>query len=259
MSLLEEKITLYLDEGIQKNYLPLPSLPKQAIDIMALEDELELSPLIDALKKSASVSFALYALANLLTGKQEAQSYTQLIEQLGLEDACTQAARIASKQMIQPVQSMIDKKLRTYSDMSFNSARIAAKIANEHTNLSADFAFLAGLFCNIGVLPIIAYANDHEADIQDSISLEKIIQTLQLPFSIKLLQQGRFDDKLIQVSKEYNNFERDISEPDYSCIVQIATLLAQGPTDFNSLRALKSSQCLGINEHTDEQWHALIK
>lgn len=258
MSLLEENIELFLNQKIQKNELPLPSLPKQAIDIMAQEDEMEEEPLIDALKQSAAISFSLLALANLLNGKQEATSHAQLIAQLGLEEACTQASRLASEQMIQPVQSMIDKSLRSYTDTSIKTARIAASLAAQQSGLSADFAFLAGLFCRIGVLPVIAYANDHEADIQDSLSLEKLIQSLKTSFSVQLLEKNYFDAKLVAVAQNYANLEQTFTQADYISVVQVASLLAQSPTDFSVLRGLSSSQVLGLAENTDDKWQALI-
>lgn len=259
MSSLEDKITRYVEEALKNNSVSLSTLPNQAIDIMSLEEEeeLDINALIDALKQSASTSFSLFALANSLTGNQQCKDYAMLIKQFGDEDIFSQAARIASQQMIQPVQGMIDKRLRLAAQITSDAGRVAEKIAREHTNLTPDFAFLAGLFHYVGVFPIIAYANDHEADIQDSLTLEKIIQTLKVDISIKLLEHGNFDPILIEVAKQVSDLERDAPEADYVDVAQVASALARAK-DFDSIRQLKSAQRLGMSNYSDEQFQALL-
>lgn len=261
MSLLEDKIISHVEQAMQNNAINLPTLPQHAIDIMSLEDEeeLELNTLINALEHSASISFLLFYLANLLTGDQHSKSYKMLIEQLGLEETLTQAASRASQQMLQPVQSMIDKALRIVTKVADNSGRISAQIAKQHTKLSPELAQLSGLFHCIGSLPIIAYASDYEADIQDSITFEKIIQSLSSQISVTLLEKGNFDPHIIAAARDYQDTNREIQEADYTDIVQVASFLSQRPQDFDEIRQLKSSQRLGMSNYTDEQFQALIQ
>lgn len=259
MSSLEEKITHHIEAALKDNAVSLSTLPNQAIDIMSLEEEeeLDINALIEALKQSASTSFSLFALANSLTGNQQCKDYAMLIKQFGDEDIFSQAARIASQHMIQPVQSMIDKRLRLAAQITSDAGRVAEKIAREHTSLSPEFAFLAGLFHYVGVFPIIAYANDHEAEIQDSLTFEKIIQTLKADISIKLLEHGNFDPKLIEVAKQVGDTERDVAQADYVDIAQVASALARD-TELDSIRQLKSAQRLGMSNYSDEQFQALL-
>lgn len=261
MELLEDKIISHVEQAMKSNAIELPTLPQHAIDIMSLEDEeeLELNTLINTLEHSASISFLLFYLANLLTGNQHSKSYEMLIEQLGLEETLTQAASRASQQMMQPVQSMIDKALRVVTKVAYNSGRISAQIAKRHTSLSPDLAKLSGLFHCIGALPIIAYASNYEADIQDSITFEKTIQSLHSQISVTLLEHGNFDPHIIAAAKDHKDTNREIPEADYTDIVQVASLLSQRPHGFDEIRQLKSSHRLGMSDYSDEQFQTLIQ
>ena len=94
----------------------------------------------------------------------------------------------------------------------------------QFTRLMPDQATLAGLVHQIGILPILTYAEDHNELLSDSISLNHVIEQIHPIIGEKILRTWEFPEQIAMVPSQYLDFTRDSAKVDYVDIVQVATL-----------------------------------
>ncbi|MNE65405.1 hypothetical protein D3C80_1608810 [compost metagenome] len=83
----------------------------------------------------------------------------------------------------------------------------------------------------IGVLPILTYAEDHYELLSDPVSLNHVIDEIHPLIGEKLLKVWEFPNKLVQVPRLYLDFKRHSAQVDYADLVQIASLYCHKDTD----------------------------
>ena len=94
-----------------------------------------------------------------------------------------------------------------------------------------DQATLAGLVHQIGILPILTYAEESNALLKDSISLNHIIDRIHPILGEKILRAWDFPEQIATVPTNYLDFQRQSKTVDYIDIVQVATLQSYSNTD----------------------------
>ncbi|MCY1396131.1 hypothetical protein D9M71_110920 [compost metagenome] len=87
-----------------------------------------------------------------------------------------------------------------------------------------DQATLAGLVHQIGVLPILTYAEEHNELLADSISLNHVIERIHPLIGDRILRAWEFPEPIAAVPSQYLDFSRSSARVDYVDIVQVATL-----------------------------------
>ena len=86
-------------------------------------------------------------------------------------------------------------------------AAICGVMAKSFTKLRPDQATLAGLTHSIGVLPILAFAEENDVLIRDSFTLDAIIHSLKGSLGTTILQRWDFPDDLSMVPTHYTDTE----------------------------------------------------
>jgi HD-like signal output (HDOD) protein len=114
--------------------------------------------------------------------------------------------------------------MREVWNKSTEVAAISHVLCRHYTRLMPDQATLAGLVHQIGILPILTYAEEHSALLADSFSLNYVIDKIHPIVGEKILRAWDFPDAIASVAGHYTNFQRDSAKVDYVDIVQVATL-----------------------------------
>ena len=104
-------------------------------------------------------------------------------------------------------------------------------LCRSHSLLKPDQAALGGLVHQIGVLPILTYAEDHYELLSDPVSLNHVIDSIHPLLGDKLLGGWDFPEMLAKLPGQYLNLERDSASLDYIDLVQIAVLYCHRGTD----------------------------
>ena len=124
-------------------------------------------------------------------------------------------------------------------------------MCRSHTRLKPDQAALGGLVHQIGVLPILTYAEDHYELLSDPVSLNHVIDQIHPLIGEKLLRVWEFPDMLVQVPRLYLNFKRQSAQVDYVDLVQVASLYCLQDTDHPLARTdalnVPAYRALGID------------
>jgi HD-like signal output (HDOD) protein len=228
MSKLAEKVQKELIQAIDNDELVLPTLPEVALKVReAAEDpDISIPQLSKVIGNDAALTARIIKVVNspLLRTNKEITDLQMAVGRLGINYTCNLATGLAMEQMFQATSDVVDRKMREVWNKSTEIAGICHVLCKHYTRLLPDQATLAGLVHQIGVLPILTYAEDHSELLADSISLNHVIEQIHPIIGDKILRAWEFPELIAMVPGQYLDFTRDSAKVDYVDIVQVATL-----------------------------------
>lgn len=228
MSKLAEKVQQDLIQAIENDDLVLPTLPEVALKVREAAEDANISTLqlSKVIGNDAALTARIIKVVNspLLRSSKEITDLQMAINRLGINYTCNLAIGLAMEQMFQATSDVVDRKMREIWAKSTEIAGICHVLCKQFTRLMPDQATLAGLIHQIGALPILAYAEDHNDLLADSISLNHVIEQIHPIIGDKILRTWAFPEQLAIIPSQYLDFTRDSAKVDYVDIVQVATL-----------------------------------
>jgi HD-like signal output (HDOD) protein len=228
MSTLADKVQQALTQAIENDELVLPTLPEVALRVReAAEDpDVSIPTLAKVIGNDTALTARIIKVVNspLLRTNREINDLQMAISRLGINYTSNLATGLAMEQMFQATTDVVDRKMREVWNKSTEIAAISHVLCRNFTRLPADQATLAGLVHQIGVLPILTYAEEHSALLSDSISLNHVIDRIHPIIGEKILRAWEFPDPIATVPGQYLEFSRASVKVDYVDIVQVATL-----------------------------------
>jgi HD-like signal output (HDOD) protein len=228
MSKLAEKVQKELIQSIESDELVLPTLPEVALKVReaAENPDIGIPQLSKVIGNDAALTARIIKVVNspLLRTNKEITDLQMAVSRLGINYTCNLATGLAMEQMFQATSDVVDRKMREVWNKSTEIAGICHVLCKHYTRLLPDQATLAGLVHQIGVLPILTYAEDHNELLADSISLNHVIEQIHPIIGDKILRTWEFPEQIAMVPSQYLDFTRDSAKVDYVDIVQVATL-----------------------------------
>ena len=228
MSKLAEKVQQELIHAIENDELVLPTLPEVALQVReAAEDpNVGIPQISKVIGNDAALTARIIKVVNspLLRSSKEITDLQMAVSRLGINYTCNLATGLAMEQMFQATSDVVDRKMREVWNKSTEIAGICHVLCRHYTRLMPDQATLAGLVHQIGVLPILTYAEEHNELLADSISLNHVIEQIHPIIGDKILRTWEFPEPIAIVPSQYLDFTRDSAKVDYVDIVQVATL-----------------------------------
>lgn len=228
MSKLAERVQQELIHAIENDELVLPTLPEAALKVReAAEDpDIGIPQISKVIGNDAALTARIIKVVNspLLRTNKEITDLQMAVSRLGINYTCNLATGLAMEQMFQATSDVVDRKMREVWNKSTEIAGICHVLCRHYTRLMPDQATLAGLVHQIGVLPILTYAEEHNELLADSISLNHVIEQIHPIIGDKILRTWEFPEPIAMVPSQYLNFARDSAKVDYVDIVQVATL-----------------------------------
>ena len=228
MSKLAEKVQQELIQAIENDELVLPTLPEVALRVReAAEDpDVGIPQISKVIGNDAALTARIIKVVNspLLRSNKEITDLQMAVSRLGINYTCNLATGLAMEQMFQATTDVVDRKMREVWNKSTEIAGICHVLCRHYTRLMPDQATLAGLVHQIGVLPILTYAEEHNELLADSISLNHVIEQIHPIIGDKILRTWEFPEPIAIVPSQYLDFTRDSAKVDYVDIVQVATL-----------------------------------
>lgn len=257
MGTLAETVLNELLEAIENDELVLPTLPEVALRVREAAEDPNIS--IPALSKvmgnDAALTARVIKVVNspLLRTNKEITDLNMAVSRLGINYTSNLATGLAMEQMFQATSDVIDNKMRDVWNRSTEIAGICHVLCRHFTRLMPDQATLAGLVHQIGILPILTYAEESNALLKDSISLNHIIDRIHPILGEKILRAWDFPEQIATVPSNYLDFQRQSKTVDYIDIVQVATLQSYAGSD-HPLAQIDRSQVaafsqLGLDVH----------
>lgn len=235
MSLADDFLKELLD-ALEHDRLTLPTLPEVALRIReAVEDpNVSAGKLAATIANDAALAARLIKVANspLLRGRMVVDNLQSAITRLGITFVRNLATGLAMEQMFQATHELVDTRLRQSWEHSVEVASISHVLASHYTRLKPDQATLAGLVHEIGLLPILACAEDTPALLEDEDTFNSILDQLHPKVGTAILKAWDFPPELVAVPEGYLDLGRNAPGPaDYVDVVTVANLQSYAGTN----------------------------
>ena len=229
---------------IKNDELVLPTLPEVALQVRDVAEDVNatINDLAQIIARDPALSARIIKVTNspLVRTSSPVTDLGTAIARLGINFTSNLAIGLAMEQMFQATHDIIDRRLRECWSHSMEIAASAQVLARHFTKLQPDQAMLAGLVHQIGMLPILAYAENHEGLLSDSLSLDMVLEKLHPALGAYILRSWKFQPELAEVPKEYLNLQHQAAQADYTDLVQVATLQSYAGTNHPLARVKRS-------------------
>ncbi len=246
--MLAHRVQADLLKAIDRDDLVLPTLPEVALNIRkaAENPEISVSHLSKVISRDTALSARLIKVVNspMLRATREVTDLHTAITRLGVNYSSNLAIGLVMEQIFHARSETVEKKMRDVWRQSLEVAGICYSLCRLHSSLKPDQAALGGLVHQIGVLPILTYAEEHNELLSDPISLNHVIDSIHPLIGDKLLAVWEFPEMLLKLPGLYQDFNRQSKAIDYIDLVQIATVFMH--QDIEQLSALHAFKKLGV-------------
>lgn len=266
MSTLLEQVRNDLIQQVKSDTLVLPTLPEVALRVRDVAEDIHstIQDLSQIISQDAALSARIIKVTNspLVRTSSPVTDLSTAISRLGINFTSNLAMGLAMEQMFQATHDAIDQRMRQCWSRSMEIAASAQVLAKHFTRLQPDQAMLAGLVHQIGILPILAYAEQNEGLISDSLTLNTVIDKLHPALGAYILKQWQFPPALVEVPRHYLNVQYQSEQASYVDLVQVATIQSYSGTDHPlasiDVSQISSFQRLGLDSDNEvTQWQDL--
>jgi HD-like signal output (HDOD) protein len=228
MSNLAQTIELELAQAAEQDQLELPTLPEVALRIRDTASNRNVSgaALAGVISEDPALSAQLLRMANssLFRAARPIEDLRAAITRMGVEYTANLATGLAMQGMFQSTSELIDRKLREIWTQATDIAAICGVLARSFTDIPADQATLAGLTHSIGVLPILAWAEENDDLIENEQILDRVVDSARGPIGTMILTRWNFPAEMACVPSLLRRYDRQVADTDLVDIVQIAEL-----------------------------------
>ncbi len=236
-----------LTQAIDSNRLTLPTLPEVALKVRSAveEENSNAKAVADIIANDAALSARLLQVANspLYRGRVQIDNLQMAVSRLGVRLVRSLVVSLIMQQIFQATNDLLDKKFRQTWEESVKVAALSRVLATNHDHLDNDQAMLAGLIHNIGALPVLAMAENHDELLQDERELDRVISSLSPTIGSRILKSWDFPASLIDVTQHFLDFDYDNPEQvNYAEVVLVSRLEAIADSE----RGIPMEQWSGI-------------
>lgn len=239
MSSVAEQVAKEIITAIDEDKLVLPTMPEMALKVreVAEDPDASIMQLGKVISNDAALTARLIKVANsaLFRGAREIEDLNMALSRLGMQTTSNLATGLAMEQMFQATSDLIDKRMREVWSKSSEIAGICHVLCKHYTKLRPDQAALAGLIHQIGVLPILSFAEDSRSLMRDSMTLDSVIEEIHPLIGVKILTTWEFPAELRSIPKDYVNFGRNVPQADYADLVTVAMLQSYAGSEKTQL------------------------
>ncbi len=223
----EDLIINEIQREFNHNEVDLPSMPEVALKInQAVQNEiLDIQKIAEIIQADPMISARAVQVANsAMYAGSPVQTIKRAAQRIGLRAMRTIVMSVTLRNLYTPQSPLIKKRMKTYYHHSIRVGVICHALTKKIKGFDQEQAFLAGLMHDIGIMPILIRADRHDEIKADAELLDKLIYSLKTKVGAMLLKQWNFEDELITVAQDAENWQRDVVKADYCDVVQVAQL-----------------------------------
>jgi HD-like signal output (HDOD) protein len=229
-SLAKNRLYLNCYKFMQSDKLALPTIPDVSFKIRrAINDEkANNSKIARVVQIDPSITARLIQISNspLYRGRRKIESCPEALTRLGLKAAQDIITAFAMKAVFKAKSPIIRKKMQDLWAHSSYVASISAVFAHKTPGFDPDRAMLAGLIHDIGIVPILTFADKQPEILESPKDLADTVKQLRAEIGVQIIRKWDFptdfEDVIINAENWYRKGTSD--KPDYTDIVMISQL-----------------------------------
>lgn len=225
------KNRLYLDcyKYMQSESLALPTIPDVSVKIRRAINEPSASSnkIARVVQTDPSITARLIKISNspLYRGRRKIESCPEALTRLGLKASQDIITAFALKAVFNAKSPIIRRKMQDLWSHSSHVAAISAVFAHKTPGFDPDRAMLAGLIHDIGIVPILAYADRQPEILANPADLSETVKELRSQIGVQIIRKWDFPADFEDVVIHAEDWFRDSgAQATYSDIVMIAQL-----------------------------------
>lgn len=225
------KNRLYLDcyRYMHSETLALPTIPDVSVKIRRAinEPNANSNKIARVVQIDPSITARLIKISNspLYRGRRQIESCPEALTRLGLKAAQDIITAFALKAVFNAKSTLIRRRMQELWAHSSYVAAISAVFAHKTPGFDPDRAMLAGLIHDIGVVPILAYADRQPDILANPEDLVETVKELRSEIGIQIIRKWDFPADFEDVITYAESWQRDSGpKATYSDIVMIAQL-----------------------------------
>lgn len=216
-------------QALKENKLILPTIPDISLKIRrAINDpRANNSKIAKVVQVDPVITARLIQIANspLYRGRRRIESCPEALTRLGLKAAQHLITSFSLKAVFKAKTRTIQKRMQELWQHSSYVAAICAVLAHKTPGFDPDRAMLAGLVHDIGVVPVLTFADGHMDLIAQPEDLIQTIAALRGPVGAAIMRAWNFPEDFAAVTQEAEDWFRDKTEaPDYVDLVLVSQL-----------------------------------
>lgn len=228
-SLAKNRLFMDCYKYMQSDKLALPTIPDVAFKIRRAINDVKAnnSKIAKVVQIDPSITARLIKISNspLYRGRRKIESCPEALTRLGLKASQDIITAFAMKAVFTAKSHIIRRKMQELWTHSSYVAAISAVFAHKTPGFDPDRAMLAGLVHDIGIVPILAYADKNQDILASPKDLAETIKELKNEIGIQIVRKWDFPGDFEDVINNSENWYRDGGEKaDYTDIVMIAQL-----------------------------------
>jgi HD-like signal output (HDOD) protein len=209
--------------------LILPTLPEISLKIRRAINDQDASSgkIAKVVQMDPAIAARLIHIANspLYRGRKKIESCPEALTRLGLKAAQHLITSFALRSVFIARSRYIRKQMQHLWTHSSYVAAISAVLAHKTHGFDPDRAMLAGLVHDIGVVPVLTYADRHPELVTDVSDIEQTVHELRARLGVLIMRQWSFPADFEEVVLNAENWWRDEhAEADYTDVVIVSQL-----------------------------------
>ena len=217
-----------LYEDLVEDRLVIPTLPQVAVKIRSIIDEdADIRKVEAVIQTDPSIAAALMKVANsaLYRTGTPVKTIEQAIIKIGLKMVKNIVFTYSLKDMFRSKHAYINQRLKNMWTHSAEVAAVSFVLAKKLGSFDPEYALLLGLLHDIGMLPILTYAERYPELVETPDKIDATIEQLHAEVGGIILNEWHFDEEFATVARESDDWYRDQQpEADYCDLVLIAQL-----------------------------------
>lgn len=216
-------------EDLERGHLILPTLPDVAFRIgRALRDETtDASRLASIIQTDPSITAKVVKTANsaLYGGQSFIEGCKDAVVRLGLEATNHLVISFALKEVLRAKSRPIKQRMKALWQHSVHVAALCYVLAGISRKFNAERVLLAGLLHDIGVVPVLTYADNVLEVSENDAAMDEMISRLRSRVGSNILKKWGFAPDLVEVPRRAEDWTYDSgTDADYCDLVIVAQL-----------------------------------
>ncbi|MDP2902245.1 MAG: HDOD domain-containing protein [Methylovulum sp.] len=208
-SITESRFFQSFSKAYKDNKLSLPSLPHVAIKLKeAISKDVGINEAAKIIQVDAPIVAKLIQVANspLYAPESPLTNCHDAVTRLGLNAARNLVMGISLKQLFHCKDPALMKKMQNLWKQSLHVSCLSFVLADESGVVKPEDALLAGLICDIGEIPVLNFAGQHQEDYGFLEELEPVFPFLTPAAGALVLRNLGFSEELTNLPKNASDW-----------------------------------------------------
>jgi HD-like signal output (HDOD) protein len=205
----------------------IPTLPKIAVGVRkAIESDMPIRKIELLIQADPALATLLIKTANsaLYRTRNTASSIEQAIMRMGLRTVKNLVTSYSLKHLFNTEHKAIKQRMKDLWIHCTEVAAVSFVLAKHLRQFDPEQALLMGLLHNVGVLPVLSYAERYPDIASDEAKLDATVASLKAEVGAIILTKWQFSQDFITVARESETWMRDSTTADYADLVLVAKL-----------------------------------